>query len=64
LEEKEHLMGRDFCNYPKSIFDEKEHPITVNELTLRLLMIELLCSFFNILHLGNSIILYELDKND
>lgn len=56
-------MGRDFCNYPKSIFTEWEHPITVNELTLRLLMIELLCSFFNIVHLGNSIILYELDKD-
>lgn len=58
---KEHLMGRDFCS---SIFDDQEQPIAVNEYTLRLLVAEITCSIFNLIHLGNSIIIYELDYND
>lgn len=27
VDEKQHLMGKDLCNYPKSIFEDREHPI-------------------------------------
>lgn len=43
------------------IFSSPENVIEVNEYTARLLMAEILCSFFNIVHLGNSMIIYDLD---
>ena len=43
------------------IFDSPENVIEVNEYTSRLLMSEILCSFFNVVHLGNSMIIYDLD---